>query len=391
MACWANRPMRLVGWTSVFLFSCSVPANSASRSGCGEAPARGVSVEGVGDLEADGGESGRPVEPFPLVEGRAPATWLDAGGFLEVAGSWQARLEAFSICRVGESGRLFMNTAEGAVSPGSLRNVLVAPNMVRPAGPENGGVSFIGWDDSVTWCSSLFVDRPEIRCQRQFVDGGIELAPKGIFVLTSWTSSGFISGDYRTQGTDSLKRTYFPDGGVFDGPVRLLMKESGTGVGQFAPTDGGPGFGVVFRQGSFFRLEASLVNADSTWAADINDDGLVVGQRFVGGANAGAVFWGGETATLPRARGSSADLRAVNRSGLAVGQERSTGGRSWAVTWYQGRVAYLDDLLDAGAGCGFTDSDSVNDSNSVAALHRCADGGSRCVRIDFELRSPKMP
>jgi hypothetical protein len=84
-------------------------------------------------------------------------------------------------------------------------------------------------------------------------------------------------------------------------------------------------------------------------------------------------------------------LFSINRSGLAVGQERSTGGRSWAVTWYQGRVAYLDDLLDAGAGCGFTDSDSVNDSNSVAALHRCADGGSRCVRIDFELRSPKMP
>jgi hypothetical protein len=378
--------MRLVGWLFTLLLSFAACGSKAMHNGCGGASDRDGGVEGVVEWQRDSGSPDDPVDSFPLVGGRVPMGWLDGGGFLAVRGAWHPSLQAHSACRIGESGRLFMNTGDGVVSQGALRYVLVSENTVLSAGPENGGVSHVGWDDSVTWCSSSFVGRPEIRCQRQFVDGGIELAPKGVFDLTSWTSSGFVAGDFRTGPGESVMRTYLSDGGVFDGPVRLRLKESGTGVGQFTPSDGGSPYAVIFRLGRLFRLEPGLAGADSTWAADTNDDGLVVGQRFVGGANSGAVFWAGETATLPKARGFSADLRAVNRWGLAVGQERSADGRSWAVTWYQGKLAYLDDLLDAGTGCGFTDSNSVNDSNSIAALHRCVDGGSRCVRVDFELR-----
>lgn len=138
-----------------------------------------------------------------------------------------------------------------------------------------------------------------------------------------------------------------------------------------------------FDEGEVFDLEPAD-SPYSSWGADLNAAGLVVGQRFVGGANAAAVFWGDQTQTLPRRKGYSADLRAVNENGLAVGQERGD-TQEWALLWYRGSSFYVNDLIDAGVGCSYSLAESVNDSNSVAVLRTCGIETRDCVRIDLEL------
>jgi len=142
-----------------------------------------------------------------------------------------------------------------------------------------------------------------------------------------------------------MAQRLYPDGGIWDYPVGVQFHESGLGTDQFQPLDGGLAVAFLWEDGEIFVPEPSE-SQESSWGAAVNGAGLVVGQRFVGGANAGAVFWGTETATLPRRRGSSADLRDVNETGLAVGQERGNRGE-WAIIWYRGTTWYVDDLADA--------------------------------------------
>lgn len=312
-----------------------------------------------------------------------PSSWLDGGGAVAVKSLWEPALQAQSICSVTEAGRLFLST-ESLMRPGTLRMAFATPDASVGVMPEGPAHEVVQRDESFFWCDFNLPAPQPVRCQRRLVDGGLVLSPARFFDITSWTASGFISGAIRKVEPGRWRNVWYPDGGTWDYPVDILLHESGLGTGQFQPLDGGLAVAFLWEDGEIFTLEPPT-SQESSWGAAVNGAGLVVGQRFVGGANAGAVFWGNETDTLPRRRGYSADLRDVNESGLAVGQERGNRGE-WAMIWYRGTTWYVDDLVDAGVGCNYTNAESVNDSNTIAAIRECkSDFTRRCARIELDV------
>ncbi len=346
----------------------------ANDGGAGRFDA-GLSVGGDSGVLVDAGVTKGPSKHLP------PPNWLDGGGSVAVRAVWEPALRAQSLCSVTQSGRLFLAT-ESLAEPGMLRMVFATPDASISVNPERP-LGLVQDDESFYWCDINLPAPQPVRCQRKRLDGGIILSPGRFFDITSWTATGFISGAVRKVEPGRWRNVWLPDGGVWDYPVDVLFHESGLGTGQFQPLDGGLEVAFLWDDGELFILEPPE-SRESSWGQAVNGAGLVVGERFVGGANAGAVFWGNETATLPRRRGYSADLRGVNESGLAVGQERGNRGE-WAVIWYRGTTWYLDDLVDAGVGCNYTNAESVNDRNIIAATRECADRTRRCARIELSV------
>ncbi|MBE2252884.1 MAG: hypothetical protein IAE78_25350 [Myxococcus sp.] len=297
----------------------------------------------------------------PLGRFTPPANWLDGGGRASVLDVWESDLAAYGPCYVTAAGRLFFASPSVAV-PGLLRMVLASPGGVAPVGDEYVIAKIVLADESFTWCGSEPPGGP-IRCKRYLNDGGTLIAPSAVFDLDTWTASGFISGLIR-NGRD-LRRVgavWAPDGGYWQVPeTSTLMSESGLGTGQLQLPDGGR-FAFLWDDGRQIPLGTSIPEY-SSWGAAVNSRGLVVGQRFAGG-NKMAVFWGRETAT-----GRPGELIAVNERGLAVGQERWRAES--AALWYRGAYWRLDELTDAGVGCRYTGSSSVNDRDQIAAIREC--------------------
>lgn len=155
------------------------------------------------------------------------------------------------------------------------------------------------------------------------------------------------------------------------------MSESGLGTGQLQLPDGGR-FAFLWDDGRQIPLGTSIPEY-SSWGAAVNSSGLVVGERFAGG-NKMAVFWGRETAT-----GRPGELIAVNERGLAVGQERWSPDE-WAAIWYRGTTWRLNQLTDAGVGCSYTISSSVNDRDQIAAIRQCSQTFfRRCALIQLRV------
>lgn len=117
--------------------------------------------------------------------------------------------------------------------------------------------------------------------------------------------------------------------------------------------------------------------ATSDYGNDVNDHGLVGGERSIGGVNRAALFWENNVVDLPTVHGQASEVLAVNNHGVAVGAEWDTDSpeASWAFVWSGGTHALLDDLLiDAGLRCAVVRASDINDSNVVAARVRCDDG-----------------
>lgn len=335
---------------------------------------------GLGDGGGTRRDAGLPKGPAKY---QAHASWLDGGGRLTVRSVWESGLTANADCAVGPTGRLFFTTPS-LQNSGMRRTVFAAPDATVGAEPELKRLTLTKADESYFWCDINFPGPPPVQCKRQLVDGGLILAPDRFFDIWSWTASGFISGAVRKVEPGRWRNVWLPDGGIWDSTTEVQFHESGLGTGQFQPLDGGLAVAFLWEDSEIFVLEPPE-SQESSWGAAVNGAGLVVGQRFVGGANAAAVFWGNETDTLPRRRGYSADLRDVNESGLAVGQERGNRGE-WAMIWYRGTTWYLDDLVDAGVGCNYTNAESVNDSNTIAAIRECkVDFTRRCARIELDV------
>jgi len=364
--------------------SCSsppfLPFTSSGVFGVEVVSARKADAEGRSDAGVP--DAGGWLVGFPLVLEVPGAGWLGGEVAFGVEAAWSPELRTHSICRVMTTGRLLVDTSTAVQGDGSLRHVLVSPTEQIPIGPEGSNFQFYTDYEAVGWCEDT---TDGFRCLRVFADGGISLAPEAVFSIESWTKSGFISGGLRLAGGASQRVLFIPDAGLTEGPTSLRFKESGIGAGQLRPGSGLPPIAVVYRAGQLYRLERNPV--ESAWGADVNDQGLVVGQKFIEGANSAAVFWGGQSAVLAKKYGYSADLRAVNQAGLAVGQERN-GERGWGLVWYRGKTAYLDELVDAGVGCYFDNAESVNDQHQIAVQRRCMRPQglwASCVRIDLNI------
>lgn len=356
-----------------FLLGC---ASSASRD------------SGAGTIAQDcdgGADAGALKGPLRF---KQPTDWLD-GGTVSVRSVWNPSAFSHSRCRVMSSGRLLVNSQSAAFPMERVLMFVSQDAGVEILWPDTRGGIVTDMNESVSWCEGDPSRVIGVRCQRRLIDGSIELAAERFFDVMSWTASGFVSGAVRKSAPGRWRSVWYPDAGVWEQPSEPLvfhfavrLHESGIGTGQFTRSDGGLA-AFLFDDGQVFDLEPSS-SASSSGGMDLNGSGLVVGQRFVGGANAGAVFWGNETQTLPRRRGYSADLRDVNENGLAVGQERGD-AKDFALLWYRGTTFYLNDLVDAGVGCSYSMAESVNDSNSVAVLRQCGTEIRDCVRVDLEL------
>lgn len=331
-----------------------------------------VSVLDSGEPVPDSGE----VNPGLRVDPRlASAEWFDGGLGVRVQDLWRSALLAQSTCFVFESGNLLFNTP---TRDRVLQHIILSQSGQRNVGPPDSDLRVTGLDESLSWCKADSTGRNV--CMKEFSDGGLIRGPDELVYLYSWTGSGFISGAIRTDENAFESVVYYPDGGRLVAPA-MVLTEDAVGVGQGRDANG-VRVAVIWRDGQSYRLENSP--SDSSWGAAVNASGLVVGQRFVGNLNSAAVFAAGEARVLPKRYGHSAELFAVNGAGLAVGQERAA-RRAWAVVWYRGATVYLDEVADAGAGCWFSNSTSVNGRNEVAATVTCADDTTRCVRVRLGL------
>lgn len=337
------------------------------------APDAGVDAASPADAAVDSG----PVDAGdPLARFRPPSNWLDGGGRVAVVDVWEPNLSALGPCDVTRPGRLFF-ASESPVMAGFREFVLAGPAGLSWTERQNIGAKATPSDESYSWCASDPPGSP-IRCRRQLLDGGVLFAPDAAFDLDSWTASGFISGAIRGPDPRRWRAIWAPDGGYWQVPeTSTLMSESGLGTGQLQLPDGGR-FAFLWDDGRQIPLGTSIPEY-SSWGAAVNSSGLVVGERFAGG-NKMAVFWGRETAT-----GRPGELIAVNERGLAVGQERWSPDE-WAAIWYRGTTWRLNQLTDAGVGCSYTISSSVNDRDQIAAIRQCSQTFfRRCALIQLRV------
>lgn len=316
----------------------------------------------------DGGDGLARFRPSP--------SWLDGGGRLAVVDVWESEWPAHGPCYVTRPGRLFFGSASLSM-PGSVEFVFSSPSGSAWTGRHDIGWKPVPHDESYAWCKWNEAPGAPPRCRRELLDGGVELAPVALFSLDSWTASGFISGSIRGPDPRRWNGIWAPDGSSWQEPeTATVFGESGFGTGQLYLPDGG-GIAFLWDDGRYLPLGASVPY--SSWGAAVNSSGLVVGQRFIGG-NRMAVFWGHQTET-----GRRGELIDVNERGLAVGQDR-TGNGEWAAIWYRGSTWRLDELTDAGLGCSFTISSSVNDSDQIAAVRECpASFTRRCALVQLRL------
>jgi probable HAF family extracellular repeat protein len=175
-----------------------------------------------------------------------------------------------------------------------------------------------------------------------------------------------------------LRKGRFTDlgslGGTGMGPfsttsIAYAINNKGQIVGASLPEEG-PLHAFLWEKGRMQDLGAVGNSNDYSSAFDINDNGVVVGESYVG--NSGAAFYwrDGQMRRLPTLGGRRSSALGINNRGQVVGRADFVGApfanAGHAVLWQKGRIVDLNTLVvNLPADVALETAEAINDEGVI--------------------------